>query len=164
MIPDNLREYPAVAALESAHADAVAGGSVIHGQLRLDIAPAGIGAVCRFLKENRQFRLSAITAVDWFPAEPRFHVVYLLQSFANRERLRLVCALQSAKPEIDSVTGVWRAANWYEREVYDLFGVVFRNHPDLRRIMMPEDWAGHPLRKDYPVAGYRYTYQHEGQQ
>jgi len=164
MIPDNLRAYPAVAALDAAYADAVAGGRIVHRQVRLDVVPASITAVCRFLKDNRQFRLSGITAVDWFPAEPRFHVVYLLHSFENRERLRLMCALESGKPEIDSVTGIWRAANWYEREVYDLFGVVFRNHPDLRRIMMPEDWSGHPLRKDYPVAGYRYTYQREGQQ
>jgi NADH-quinone oxidoreductase subunit C len=78
-----------------------------------------------------------------------------LHSPERNERLRLKCRLPGSDPEIDSVTGVWRGANWYERETFDLFGVRFRNHPDLRRIMLPEDWEGHPLRKDYPVTGSR---------
>jgi len=76
--------------------------------------------------------------------------------------VRLKCLVSGADPAIDSVTSVWRAANWYEREVYDLFGVTFRNHPNLVRILMPLDWEGHPLRKDYPVHGYKYSYPSEG--
>jgi NADH-quinone oxidoreductase subunit C len=85
-------------------------------------------------------------------------VVYQLHSIGKNQRLRIKCRLAGANPEIDSVTGVWRSANWYEREVYDLFGVRFRNHPNLVRILMPVDWDGHPLRKDYPVHGYKYSY------
>jgi NADH-quinone oxidoreductase subunit C len=102
-----------------------------------------------------------LTAVEWHPAEPRFEVVYHLHSVENNERLRLKCRLAGNAAEIDSVTSVWRSANWHEREVFDLFGIVFRGHPDLRRIMLPEDWEGHPLRKDYPVYGNKYGYKEQ---
>jgi len=88
-------------------------------------------------------------------------VIYHLHSLDRNQRLRLKCRLSGAAAEIDSVTGVWRSANWYEREVYDMFGVVFRNHPNLIRILMPLDWEGYPLRKDYPVHGYKYSYPSE---
>ncbi len=127
--------------------------------LGVEIAPDKIADVCRHLKEVLQFvRLSAVTAVDRFPAEPRFEVVYLLHSIERNERVRLKCRLGGESPELESVTGVWRSANWYEREIFDLFGVRFRNHPDLRRILLPEDWQGHPLRKDFPVTGQKYGY------
>lgn len=125
----------------------------------LAIAPEKVAGVCRHLKDRLRFvRLSAVTAVDRFPAEPRFEIVYLLHSIERNERIRLKCRLAGESPEIDSVSGVWRSANWYEREVFDLFGVRFRNHPDLRRILLPEDWEGHPLRKDYPATGQKYSY------
>jgi NADH-quinone oxidoreductase subunit C len=109
-----------------------------------------------FLKAQAGFeRLSTVTAVDRFPAEPRFEVIYHLHSVARNQRLRLKCLLPGQNPEIDSATAVWRAAGWYEREAFDLFGIRFRNHPDLRRILMPDDWEGHPLRKDYPIEGPR---------
>ena len=124
------------------------------GELTVEIAPGKILEACRFLKENLKYeRLSTVTAVDRYPAEPRFEVVYHVQSIARNERLRLKCRVAGAQPEIDSVTGVWRSANWHEREAFDLFGIQFRNHPDLRRILMPDDWEGYPLRKDYPVTG-----------
>jgi NADH-quinone oxidoreductase subunit C len=88
-------------------------------------------------------------------------VVYLLQALPAARRVMLKCRVSGEAPEIDSVCGLWGCADWYEREVFDLFGIRFRNHPDLRRIMMPENWEGHPLRKDYPKAG-RYGYQGEG--
>ncbi|MGE5644182.1 MAG: NADH-quinone oxidoreductase subunit C [Acidobacteriota bacterium] len=161
MIPEDLREHPAALALEAAEPSAVVGGALRTGQVVLDIAPERIAQVCRALKNAGYRRLSGVTAVDRYPDEPRFEVVYLLHSLERNERLRLKCRLRGAAPEIDSVTGVWPGANWYEREVFDLFGVVFRNHPELRRIMLPDDWEGHPLRKDYPVSGYKYAYQDE---
>ena len=124
------------------------------GELTVEIAPERLVEACLFLKRDSQFeRLSTVTAVDRYPSEPRFEVVYHLHSVSRNERLRLKCRIAGENPEIDSTTAVWRSANWYEREVFDLFGVRFRNHPGLRRIMMPEDWEGHPLRKDYPVTG-----------
>ena len=99
--------------------------------------------------------LADVTCVDWHPSEPRFEVVYHLLSIANKERVRLKVKLEGASPMVESVTSVWPAANFFEREVFDLFGIRFNGHPYLRRIQMPEDWEGHPLRKDYPVEGYR---------
>jgi NADH-quinone oxidoreductase subunit C len=162
MIPDNLREHPAAQALEEAEPAAIMDGGVAGGGAWLAIEPGRIVPVCRFLKQRQGFRrLSGVTCVDWFPSEPRFEVVYLLHSLEGNTRLRLKCRLPGDEPAIDSITAVWPGANWYEREVFDLFGVVFRDHPDLRRIMLPEDWEGHPLRKDYPVAGLKYEYQNE---
>jgi NADH-quinone oxidoreductase subunit C len=99
--------------------------------------------------------LSDITAVDRFPLEPRFELNYHLLSMDRGERLRLKVRLSGSEPTIHSVTSVWPTANWHERENFDLFGIRFEGHPDLRRILMPDDWEGHPLRKDYPVEGYR---------
>ncbi|MEO7145028.1 MAG: NADH-quinone oxidoreductase subunit C, partial [Bryobacteraceae bacterium] len=115
-----------------------------------------------FLKDEQEFNLlSAITAVDWHPSEPRFEVVYHLHSLPRNQRLRLKCRVAGTNASIDSVTPVWRGANWYEREVYDMFGVTFRNHPGLTRILMPLDWEGYPLRKDFPVNGNKYEYPKE---
>ena len=132
------------------------------GETTLIVDPSRIVECCGLLRNAEKFnRLSSVTAVDWHPAEPRFEVVYHLHSIELNKRLRLKCRLPGSNPEIDSITGVWRAANWYEREVFDMFGVKFRNHPGLERILMPVDWEGHPLRKDYPVHGYKYSYPSE---
>jgi NADH-quinone oxidoreductase subunit C len=156
MLPDTLKENAEALAVQEFDPAVVLDGTLDRGELTLEIARERIVDVCRFLKDERQFiRLSTITAVDRYPAEPRFEVVYHLHSVSRNQRLRVKCRLAGDNPEIDSVTGVWRAANWYERETFDLFGVRFRNHPDLRRIMLPDDWEGHPLRKDYPVTGAR---------
>jgi NADH-quinone oxidoreductase subunit C len=156
MLPDNLREHAVAAAVEAFDAEAVTGGKYDRGELTLEIAPAKLVSVCGFLKYDQKFvRLSTVTGVDRYPAEPRFEVVYHLHSIERNQRLRLKCRLPGADPAIDSVTPVWRSAGWYERETFDLFGVAFRNHPDLRRIMLPDDWVGHPLRKDYKITGDR---------
>jgi NADH-quinone oxidoreductase subunit C len=96
-----------------------------------------------------------VTAVDWFPSSPRFQLSYHIVSHSHKERIRLRVMLDGAAPVVDSITPVWPSANFYEREVFDLFGIVFEGHSNLCRIMMPDDWQGHPLRKDYPVEGYR---------
>lgn len=125
------------------------------------IDPAQIVSVCSYLKEQSNFeQLAGITAVDWWPREPRFEVVYLLHSYSHNSRIRLMLRVAEGA-EVDSLCQVWRGANWYEREVFDLFGILFRNHPNLERIMMPADWEGHPLRKDYPVHGHKYSYKDE---
>jgi len=156
MTVDELQALPVAAALISAAPGAVTGGSHDRQELMLEIAAERIVSACRYLKAEQNFaRLSTIAAVDWYPEEPRFEVVYHLHSPERNERLRLKCRVAGEDPEIDSVTAIWRGANWYERETFDLFGIRFRNHPDLRRIMLPEDWEGYPLRKDYPVTGNR---------
>jgi NADH-quinone oxidoreductase subunit C len=96
-----------------------------------------------------------MTAVDWFPAVPRFQLSYHILSHRFMERIRLRVMLDDSDPTIESIVPVWIGANYFEREVFDLFGIRFSGHPDLRRIMMPDDWQGYPLRKDYPVEGYR---------
>jgi NADH-quinone oxidoreductase subunit C len=135
------------------------------GETTLIADPVQIVELSKYLRDTEKFgRLSTVTAVDWHPAEPRFEVVYHLQGIEPRgdnaviSRIRVKCRLSGTNPEIDSVTGVWRGANWYEREVFDMFGIGFRNHPNLVRILMPTDWEGFPLRKDYPVHGYKYGY------
>jgi NADH-quinone oxidoreductase subunit C len=156
MLPENLKEHGVAAAVEAFDADAIRAGTFDRGELTIEIAPQKIVSVCGFLKYDQQFvRVSTVTAVDRYPAEPRFEVVYHLHSVERKQRLRLKCRLAGKNPEIESVTSVWRGADWYEREVFDLFGIRFTGHPDLRRIMMPDDWEGHPLRKDYPVTGTR---------
>jgi NADH-quinone oxidoreductase subunit C len=162
MLPENLRgldaakEGAVAAALDAFDADAITAGKFDRNELTLEIAPAKIVSVCGFLKYDQSFvRLSSVTAVDRYPGEPRFEVVYLLHSIERNRRLRLKCRLPGGDPVIESVTSVWRGANWYERETFDLFGITFINHPDLRRIMMPDDWEGYPLRKDYPITGPR---------
>ena len=156
MLPDNLRKHSTATAVDGFDGDALKGGKYDRNELTLEIAPGKIVSVCGFLKYDQKFvRLSAMTAVDRYPAEPRFEAVYHLHSVERNERLRLKCRVRGEDSLIDSVTSVWRSANWYEREVFDLFGISFLNHPNLRRIMMPEDWEGHPLRKDYPVTGSR---------
>jgi NADH-quinone oxidoreductase subunit C len=111
-------------------------------------------AVCLTLRDAPGLRfdfLADITAVDWFPKDPRFEIVYLLASLGLRQRLRLKVRVPGTDPRVPTVSTVWPAAAWAEREVFDFFGIVFDGHSDLRRILMPEDWDGYPLRKDYPV-------------
>jgi NADH-quinone oxidoreductase subunit C len=156
MLPENLRHHSVAAAVEAFDADAVSGGAFDHGELTLEVAAPKIASVCGFLKYDQRFvRLSSVTAVDRYPAEPRFEVVYHLHAVEQKQRVRLKCRVRGLDPVIESVTSVWRSANWYEREVFDLFGIQFLNHPNLRRIMLPDDWEGHPLRKDYPITGSR---------
>jgi NADH-quinone oxidoreductase subunit C len=107
--------------------------------------------VLRNRTELRFTLLAEITAVDFWPREPRFEVVYILVSIEHAARLRVKILLEGADPHVATLSGIWPAANWLEREVWDMFGIAFDAHPDPRRLLMPEDWDGYPLRKDYPV-------------
>ena len=162
MLPEILQSLTVPAALEAWDADALTGGSVENGETTLWVRPDKVRALCAYLKSGFQFvRLAGLTCVDRYPQEPRFEIVYLLHSLERNERLKLKVALPGEAPQVDSVCPVWEGANWYEREVLDLFGVTFLDHPDPRRIMMPDYWEGHPLRKDFPVHGHKYTYQND---
>jgi NADH-quinone oxidoreductase subunit C len=111
-------------------------------------------AICRVLRDRDDLRfavLSELTAVDFHPREPRFELVYLFVSIDHRLRVRMKVRLHGEDAHLATVSGIWPAANWLEREVWDLYGIVFDGHPDPRRLLMPEDWDGFPLRKDYPV-------------
>jgi NADH-quinone oxidoreductase subunit C len=148
-----------VSEVRAAIASAVPGSVVDEvehvGELTLEIAPGRLLEVARFVKGPPLafVLLSDLTCAD-VPEEPgRFRVAYHLFSLESGRRLRLRVWAGADEPEIDSVTSVWRTANWHEREVWDMFGVRFRNHPDLARILMPLDWEGHPLRRDYPLGG-----------
>ena len=129
---------------------------------------ASLLSVCMYLQKNLRYNfLSTVTAVDWPERTPRFDVVYQLLSLPNQCVLRLkvrVGEKGEEHPSVPSVTSIWPGANWYEREVYDLFGIEFAGHPDLRRIMMPPDWTTHPLRKDYPLSGFDLPEPHWGGQ
>ncbi|HUB19932.1 MAG TPA: NADH-quinone oxidoreductase subunit C [Acidobacteriaceae bacterium] len=152
---DGLAQNVAIQALRAGHPDAIADAKFDRGELTLVIAADQIRAACRTLQTAGYNFLEDVTCVDWFPVEPRFQVTYHILSHPLKERVRLHAMVGSMDPSVDSITPVWPSANYYEREVWDLFGVRFNGHPGLRRIMLPEEWNGHPLRKDYPVEGYR---------
>ncbi len=118
--------------------------------------------VCLQLRDNLGFeRICGVSAIDRYPMEPRFEVVYFVHSISRNVRVKLKVALPGADPAVESITPVWEGANWYEREAFDLFGIRFLGHPNLKRIMMPEGWEGHPLRRDFPTHGHKYSYQNE---
>jgi NADH-quinone oxidoreductase subunit C len=158
VLPELVNGNPVAAGLNERLPNALLDATEAVDGLVLQVAPSSIRAVARALRDDAGFeRLSAVTAVDWYPREPRFEVVYFFHSLQHNLRLRVTIRVDEGEP-LDSITNVYRGANWYEREVFDLFGVHFREHPNLERIMMPLDWEGHPLRKDYPVHGHKYSY------
>ena len=144
-------ENPACLALKDLATDA----KFDRDEFTITVAPENIVAACKAVQAAGYNFFEDVTAVDWYPSEPRFQVTYHILSHSLKQRIRLVSRLHGDAPSIDSITSVWPAANFYEREIFDLFGIHIANHPNLKRIMMPEDWNGHPLRKDYPVEGYR---------
>ena len=144
-------ENAAVVALKDIAADA----KFDRNELTITVARENILAAGEAVKKAGYNFLEDVTAVDWYPSEPRFQITYHILSHKLKQRVRLVVLLGSGDAKLDSIIPVWPSANFYEREIFDLFGVHFGGHPNLRRIMMPEDWEGHPLRKDYPVEGYR---------
>src|ERR1043165_2619075 len=150
--PTDASGHPLVKKLKAKFGDAIGDASEFIGQLSVNVNSDQIVAVCDYLKSDRELSfnyLSDLTCVHYPDRrEAPFEIVYNLFSIDANERVRLKVRTSG---NVESVTGVWPAANWLEREVYDLFGVTFANHPDLRRLLLPPDWDGHPLRKDYPL-------------
>jgi NADH-quinone oxidoreductase subunit C len=146
----------AVAALRAQFGEAIAAVVEFRGETTVTVAKDSIVEVLRFLKESPELGftfLADLTAYDDWPREPRFCAVYQLRDLAHSAALRVKCPVPSDDLQLPSVTGVHRNANWQERELFDMFGLQITGHPDLRRILMPADWEGHPLRKDHPL-GY----------
>jgi NADH-quinone oxidoreductase subunit C len=125
-------------------------------ELTINLPKEQIVKVCQFLKDDAELEFllcQDITAIDWAKRKNRFTVVYHIYSFKNNFRLRLKADVDESDCAIDTVSSVWKGANWQERETYDMYGINFNNHPDLRRMYMPEDFEYHPLRKDFPLMG-----------
>jgi NADH-quinone oxidoreductase subunit C len=148
---EKLPEHPAVKALGEWITDA----KHDRGELTLTVAKENIVPALKAAQAAGYNAFQDMTAVDWFPSVPRFQLSYHIQSHQFKEVLRLRALVDESEPAVDSITTIWEGANYYEREVFDLFGIRFEGHPNLRRILMPDEWVGHPLRKDYPVEGYR---------
>lgn len=148
-------DHPAIAALTHHLPGAIQNAKYDREELTLTIARESIIAACRTVQAADYNFLADVTCVDWYPNQPRFQISYHILSHLLHQRIRFAVLVEEGDPSVDSITGVWPAANFYEREVFDLFGVRFGGHPNLRRIMMPDDYQGNPLRKDFPVEGYR---------
>jgi len=144
---------PIADTLTARFGDAILDVAEFRGETTIGVKSDAIVDVCTFLRDDPSALydfMSDISAADVWPDEPRFQVNYHLYSMTHNTRLRLKVSVRDGQ-SIPSVTGVWPAANWFERETYDLFGVIFDNHPDLRRLLLPDDYLGHPLRRDAPL-------------
>jgi NADH-quinone oxidoreductase subunit C len=157
--PQDIEKLPVVHKLKEWNAQAVAEVLEFRGEITVVVPKDQIFNAAQYLATEPALRfslLSDITTVDNFPLEPRFDINYHLVSIDRRDRIRLKVRLAGKDPSIASVVPIWPTANWHERENFDLFGIRFEGHPDLKRILMPDDWEGYPLRKDYPITGTRY--------
>ena len=153
---EQLKHRPMLAALLAWNPGAVEGAKFDRDELSIYITRESIrDAIAQLKNQGVTDYLSDLTCADFYPREPRFEMAYHLLSIARKDRVRLKVKLSGEDPVIESITPIWPSANFFEREVFDLFGIRFLGHPYLRRIMLPEDWEGHPLRKDYPVEGFR---------
>ena len=145
-----------VETLKTTFGDAIQDTQLFRDELTIVVNGEKIVEICRYCRDTKGLEynfLSDVTGIDYYPQEPRFAVAYHLYSMLLNRSLRLKVYLPGEEPSVPSVTEIYPAANWSEREIYDLLGVNFAGHPDLRRILMPDNWEGHPLRKDYPL-GY----------
>ena len=154
-VSEALPGNPAIQALNAAGPDFLTDAKFDRNELTLTVPAEKIRQACEIVRAAGYNFFCDLTAVDWYPAEPRFQLSYHLLSHGLKQRVRLKVLVTSDDPAVESITSVWPASNQYEREVWDLMGVRFQGHPDLRRIMMPEEWEGHPLQKTFPVEGYR---------
>jgi NADH-quinone oxidoreductase subunit C len=147
--------HPAVKKLSEKFPSSMLEITSFRGEVNVTVPKNDLYEICRFLYADPDLQYHMLTdlcGVDYFPHTPRFEVVYLLHSFKLKGRLRLKIKVGEGE-SVTSVESIWKAANWLEREVYDLFGIPFENHPDLRRILLWDGYEGHPLRKDFPVEG-----------
>ncbi len=147
--------YLAVNRLKEKFPDSILEVVTFRGEITAKVTKKDIYEICQFLYSDPELQYHMLTdlcGVDYFPETPRFEIVYLLHSFKLNHRLRLKIRINEGE-SVSSVESIWKAANWLEREVYDLFGIKFENHPDLRRILLWDGYEGHPLRKDFPVEG-----------
>ena len=155
--PD-LEKNPIIAKIRAAHPEAIADLIAFRGEVTVVVPREHLLRLVQFMYSEPDLKftyLSDVTGMDRYPIEPRFELNYHLLSMSRRETIRLRVRLSGDDPLVDSVIPVWPTANWHEREIFDLFGIHFEGHPNLRRMLLPEDWEGYPLRKDYPVEGPR---------
>lgn len=144
----------AVVKLKERYADALLEYKEHRGEVTVIVKKESVLEVLKFLRDDLRYNfLSDLTAVDYLGQEPRFMMVYNLLSIPNKDRIRVKAPVTEADCSIESATALWNSANWLEREAFDMFGIEFKNHPNLVRILMTDDWVGHPLRKDYPLQG-----------
>jgi NADH-quinone oxidoreductase subunit C len=144
----------AVVKLKERYADALLDYKEFRGEVTVTVKKEKVLEVLKCLRDDLKYNfLVDVTAVDYLGQDPRFMVVYQLTSIPNKDKIRVKSPVTEDDCTIDSATALWNSANWLERECYDLMGIQFKNHPNLVRILMTDDWVGHPLRKDYPVQG-----------
>ena len=150
-----LKDRPALAALLAWNYKAVVEARFDRNELSITVGREFLQDSCRTLQKAGYNFLSDLTCVDWYPSEPRFELSYHILSHSLKEYIRLHVKLKGGDAVIESIMPVWPSSNFFEREIFDLFGVQFTGRGPVKRIMMPDEWQGHPLRKDYPVEGYR---------
>src|ERR1700691_1609158 len=158
---DQLKSHPAVARLLAWNPSSIVGVKFDRDEMTIWVDRGNLREACALLRDDAECAfnfLSDVTCVDWYPAEPRFEVIYHLLSIPKKERVRLKVRVDSASPAVESLTSLWPGANYFEREVFALFGIRFTELPYRGRLLMAEGWEGHPLGKDYPVEGYRYPW------
>lgn len=156
--PEALQQDPIAQRLRALDAQSVAEVLEFRGERTLVVPRSHLLRVCQALRDDKSLLfnfLSDISCVDRYPIEPRFELNYHLLSIPRKDRIRLRVRLHAADPVAPSVIPVWPTANWLEREIFDLFGLRFEGHPELRRMLLPDDWEGYPMRKDYITTGPR---------
>jgi NADH-quinone oxidoreductase subunit C len=149
-----MSEHAAVGKLKGKFSESVLDVVEFRGETTITVKKEDIVEICSFMKKDLGYNLlTDLCGVDYLGRAPRFMVVYNLYNLTTKDRLRIKVPVEESDARVDTVSVVWATANWHERECWDLMGISFNNHPDLRRILMPADWEGHPLRKDYPLQG-----------
>ncbi len=160
-------ENPVVTSVRQRFPDAVLGADEFRGQTTILLRKEDLIQVCQFLRDDPDLKFDTlldVTVVDWLPEEPRFEVVYHLRSLPRQGFLRLKVLADGNDPRVPTVSPVWPTANWHERETFDMFGIIFEGHPNLARILMPDDWQGHPLRKDHPLGYEEVAFTHNAEE